>query len=481
MIAGAILFLVLPLVMAGVVYALRRWASLAALLAVGTALVVGIALLTWPLNQPVTLFGRQIAMGDVVVFLGRELVIERSDQMALAFLFLTSSGLFALAWRVAPRSLIFPVGLSVLSLFSAALLIRPLVYAALFVEIAAVLSIFALQSEDRPPTRGGLHYLIFTTLAIPGLLVSYWFMERYSLMPDDTALLNTSAILLAISFSLLLGGIPFHTWVPAMAGDSAPMASAFVLTIGNGAVWFLLFNFLESYPGLNAYPRFGSLISAVGLAMIVIGGLLASTQRRLGRLMGYSALVDTGGALVALGMKNELGLSLLFLLLLVRPFGIILLATGLSKLQRLNGGDDRLDTLHGKGWEAPWSVAALVVGGLSIAGMPVSAGFAGRWALYRALAPTGPGAALLILFAGIGSLIGLWRGLSTLLASPDPSDSSPAESTGARSTPDSTESRSYVALLILFMLACIAIGLFPHVLTPITARLVESYTFFAAP
>ncbi len=479
MIAGVILFLVFPLAMAGVVYTLRHWASLAALLAVGAAFLVGMALLTWPLDQPVTLFGRQIAMGDEVVFLGRELVIERSDQMALAFLFLTSSGLFALAWRVAPRSLIFPVGLSVLSLFSAALLIRPLVYAALFVEIAAVLSIFALQSEDRPPTRGGLHYLVFTTLAMPGLLVTHWLMERYSLTPDDTALLNTSTILLAISFSLLLGNVPFHTWVPALAGDSAPMASAFVLTVGNGAVWFLLFDFLETYAGLSTYPRFDSLVSTAGLAMIVVGGLLAAAQRRLGRLIGYSALVDTGGGLVALGMHNELGLSLLFLLLLVRPFGIILLATGVSGLQRLNGGDDSLDALRGKGREAPWSVVALVVGGLSIAGMPVSAGFAGRWALYRALAPTGPGSALLILFAGIGSMIGLWRGLSTLLAPVDASQEESEESADERSAQEPPWDWRYVALLVLSIVLCIGIGLFPHVLTPIASQLVESYTFFA--
>ncbi len=53
MISGALLLLILPLVMAGVVYSLLRWTSLSALLSVGTALVLGIAAVALPLDQPV--------------------------------------------------------------------------------------------------------------------------------------------------------------------------------------------------------------------------------------------------------------------------------------------------------------------------------------------------------------------------------------------------------------------------------------------
>jgi multicomponent Na+:H+ antiporter subunit D len=471
-IEGLFLLLTLPLVMAAVVYILRRWASLSALLAAGTALILGTALLVLPPDQSVWSLGdRQIAIDEAVDLMGRQLVMEPADQIAMAFLFLTTAGLFILAWRFAPRSLLFPVGLSMLSLLGGALLIRPLIYAILLVEIAAALSIFALQGEGQSPTRGGLRYLTLTTLALPGLMVIHWLMERYALTPDDIGLLDTSAILLTFSYALLLGVVPFHAWVPAVGGGrkdgSIPLAGAFILTVGNGAIWFLLFNFLEFYPELYSYPRFASLVSNAGLAMVVVGGLLASAQRRLGRLMGYGALVDTGSALIALSMDSEIGLSLLLLSLLMRPFGLILMAAGLSGLQARNGGDDHLDALQGLGREAPWSTAALILGGLSVAGLPVSAGFVWRWTLCRTLSPSNPDSALFLLLAGVGVMIGVWRGLSVLL--------SPSQSPEDRGSV--SEGWLTAAVVAVAIVVCVGIGLFPQPLTALATRLAEMYTF----
>ncbi len=475
MIAGPLLLLIIPLVMASIVYILLRWVSLSALLAVGTALALGIAVVTLPLDQPVRVYfwgERQIAMGEAVRFLGRELVLEQADRMAMAILFLTAAGLFFLAWRVTPQPLLFPMGLGLLSLLSGALLIRPLIYAVLLIEIAAALSIFALQAEGQSPTRGGMRYLTFTTLALPGVLVTHWLLDRYVLTPDDVGLLNTAAALLAVSFALLLGVVPFHTWVPAVAGDSVSLAGTFVLTINNGAVWFLLLDFLETYPWLNTHPYFGSLFSTAGLAMIVVGGLLAPSQRRLGPLMGYGALVDSGGALIALGMHSRLGLTLVLLSLLVRPFGLALMATGLSGLRARNGDDDNCAALRGLAWKAPCSTAVLIFGGLSIAGLPVSAGFIWRWSLCRALMPSSPGSALLLLLAGVGVMVGVWRGLSALLVRPRLPE-------GERFPRVTSEGWLTAVVVVVAILACVGVGLFPQVLSPLAARLAETYTFFA--
>lgn len=475
MIAGPLLLLIIPLVMASIVYILLRWVSLSALLTIGTALALGIAVVTLPLDQPVRVYfwgERQIAMGEAVRFLGRELVLEQADRMAMAILFLTAAGLFFLAWRVTPHPLLFPMGLGLLSLLSGALLIRPLIYAVLLIEIAAALSIFALQAEGQSPTRGGMRYLTFTTLALPGVLVTHWLLDRYVLTPDDVGLLNTAAALLAVSFALLLGVVPFHTWVPAVAGDSVPLAGTFVLTIGNGAAWFLLLDFLETYPWLDTHPYFGSLFSTAGLAMIVVGGLLAPSQRRLGPLMGYGALVDSGGALIALGMHSRLGLTLVLLSLLVRPFGLALMATGLSGLRARNGDDDNCAALRGLAWKAPWSTAVLIFGGLSIAGLPVSAGFIWRWPLCRALMLSSPGSALLLLLAGVGVMVGVWRGLSALLVRPRPPE-------GDRFPRVTSEGWLTAVVVVVAILACVGVGLFPQVLAPLAARLAETYTFFA--
>lgn len=472
MISGALLLLILPLVMAGVVYSLLRWTSLSALLSAGTALVLGIAAVALPLDQPVRLWGgRQITMGEAMTFLGREVVLEQADRVAMGILFFTAAGIFFLAWRFTAHSLIFPMGLGLLSLLSGALLIRPIIYAALLIEIAAALSIFALQSEKGPPTRGGLRYLTFTTLALPGLLVTHWLMERYALTPDETELLGVAAVLLAVSFALLLGVVPFHTWVSALAGDGVPLASAFVLTIGNGTIWFLLLDFLEAYPWLSGHPRFGLIVSTAGLAMVIIGALLASAQRRLGPLMGYGALVDSGAALLALAMNSELGLTLVILSLLVRPFGLALMAAGSSGLRERNG-DDSFDALCGLGWRMPWSTAAFVFGGLSVAGLPLGAGFIWRWSLCRASASSDPSTVLYLLLAGVGVMTGVWRGLAALLARPrSPKD---------RSVFSLRSSEGLLTAMVVVVVIGLGVcaGLFPQYLAPLAARLAETYTFY---
>lgn len=477
MIAGPLLLLILPLAMAGIVYILLRWKSLSALLTGGTAVALGLAVGTLPLDQPVRLSllggGYQIALGEAVTFFGRELVLTQADRTAMAFLFFTSAGIFFLAWRTSSRSLLYPIGLGLLSLLSGALLIRPLIYAALLIEIAAALSVFALQAEDERPTRGGLRYLTFSTLALPGLLVTHWLLDRYTVTPDETELLNASAALLTFSFALWLGVVPFHTWVPSVVSDSVPLAGIFVLTVGNNAVWFLLLDFLETYPWFSSYSDFGIFVSTAGVAMAVVGGLLAAAQRRLGSLIGYAALIDSGATLIALGMNSRLGLTLIFLSLFMRPFGLVLMAAGLSGLWTRNGHDDSLDALRGMGWKAPWSTAALVFGGMSAAGLPVSAGFVWRWALYRALAPSTPGYTLLLVLAGMGVMVGLWRGLSALLERPQSPENRSVIS------PSPPEGWLTALVVIVAVLVCIGIGLFPQMLAPSAARLVDAYTLFA--
>jgi len=204
---------------------------------------------------------------------------------------------------------------------------------------------------------------------------------------------------------------------------------------------------------------------------VVLGGLVSAAQNRLGALLGYAALADTGAALIALSLNNRLGLTLLLLSLVLRPCGLILMAAGVSGL-RGDGPDDALEALRGAGLRAPWSMAALIAGGLSMAGLPVSAGFVGRWALYRALAPAGSqGSALVLLLAQAGVMVGVARAASALLARPNPREAV---------IPTRTSEGWLTALIIAVAIAAVvAIGLFPQLVAPLASRLAEGYPAFA--
>ena len=207
--------------------------------------------------------------------------------------------------------------------------------------------------------------------------------------------------------------------------------------------------------------------------MLIVGTLLAPAQRRPGSLMGYGALIDSGAALLALALGSETGLTLLILSLITRPFGLLLMAAGLSGLRSRSGNDDRPAALRGQGWKAPWSTAALFFGGLSLAGLPVSAGFVWRWPLARALASAHQDSVLFLFLAGVGVMVGVWREMAVLLVRPR------APKNRSVLSLDSSEGWLTAAVVILAIIACVGGGIFPQAVAPMAARLAATYTFFA--
>ncbi|HIE37931.1 MAG TPA: hypothetical protein EYP77_02495, partial [Anaerolineae bacterium] len=329
---GPLLFLLLPMVSAALAYGLRRWRSLPSLLAAGVSLALGLALLWVPFDCTITVFGRELVLGGATDLLGRTLVFEPSARAWMAFLFLTGAALFLLAWRLEPEGLFAPLGLGLLGLLVGVLLVRPLIYAALLLQIAAVLSIFPLQADPRSPVRGGLRYLTFFTLALPGLLVSHWLLDMYAVTPDQAGLLSAATGLIGFSFALMLGVVPFHPWVPAVGRDGGPLASAFLFSASGGTVWFLLLTYLQTYPWLVDHPQWSSVFTVVGVLTAVVGGLLGTARRGPGRLMGYAVMVDTGVLLVGLGQSSRTGVELGAAVVFARALSVALMGAGMALL-----------------------------------------------------------------------------------------------------------------------------------------------------
>ncbi len=478
MTAGPLVLLLLPMAAGALAYLLRRWRSVPPLLAAGVMLVLGLLLLLLPRGQPLEIGGQEIALEQPVTVLGRALVLEPSDRLAMGFLFLTGAGLFLLAWRFDRGELFAPMGLGLLSLLGGVLLVRPLIYAALLLQIAAALSVFPLHAEEGTPARGGLRYLTFYTLALPGLLVSHWLLDIYTVSPDQADLLHTATVLIALSFALTLGLFPFHAWVPTVGSDGAPLMSAFLYTATAGGVWFLLLDYLQTYPWLSEHAQWSSLLSTTGAVTAVIGGLLGTTRRSPGTLMGYAVMVDTGLAVVALGQGTQRGVGVAIGLLFARSLGTALMAAGLGGLKERSGGST--DLPDGIGWQAPWSTLAVLVGGLSLAGFPPTIGFAARWALLSTVLPADPVMGLILLLASAGPLVGLLRLLAGLLRRRKRiPGTEPLQEQEEEEPPPEPESPLNVALLLLLIATTLALGLYPQLIATTADRLAAYFTFFA--
>lgn len=475
--AGPIVLIGVPLAVAVVLQVLRRWTLLTASLAVATSVAGGLLVAMTPLTGTLTVSNFTIALGEPFSILGRVLVVEPVDVLPLAFIFFTAAGLFLIAWRLLPRSNFFPIGLAMVALLVGALLVQQVVYTALLVEMAAILVVFPLHEPAavsyRQRTKGGARYIAYITLALPGLMITQLLLEQFALFPNDLSLLQASTVLLGLSFVILLGAVPFQSWLSTVASDGSPPVVTFLFTVHLGTVWFMLLAYLESYAWLGEQALFGPLFTTVGLLMMVIGGALSASQQRLGRLVGYATLVDNGAMFVALGTRQVAGLALTIMMLMARPLALGLMTMGVDGLRRFGSGSDdggsgSVEVLEGAAWRVPWRTVAFIVGGIAMAGFPLSLGFAAHWGLYRLLATQNLFQAVLALAGCAGVMMGIISVVRVLLAP------LPKKETVERHKEDPVALVLIVALIGL----TIVLGLFPQAASHIALEMAEGFTFF---
>lgn len=475
---GPLVIIAIPLAMAVVLQLLRRWTVLMAFLGAATAFALGGLVLLLPLEDSWQLANFTIELGSPLIILGREMILQSFDQLVIAFLFFTTGGLFLVAWRLLPHSNFFPIGLAIVAFLVAALMVEQVVYAALLVEMSAILTVFPLHEPATTEAKrgggtsavGGLRYMSYATLALPGLMITQLFLDLFAIFPNDQTLLNSAAVLLSISFAILFGAVPFQNWLSMVALDGSPPVVTFIFTVNLGAVWFMLLNYLRTYPWLAEQVPLASLFLWMGLLMMIIGGLLAAAQRQLGRLVGYATLVDNGAMLLALSTQKIEGVALATLLLIARPFALALMTLGLQGLRRLSGGADTYLALKGAAWRTPWRTFAFLIGGISLAGFPISLGFDARWGLYRLLAEENLTWALLALFGSAGVMLGLVRSLRVLL-----------KRSHAVARPEEelfNEDRIVLVIMIILILLTLFLGLFPQRISRMVYQMASWYTLF---
>ena len=488
-IPGPIFILGVPVVMAVGLQFLRRWTTLMAWLGVLTAGLVGAVIVFLPLTQPWQLGSLEIELGEPLLILGRELIVQPVDRFALAFLFFTTAGLFVVAWRLLPHSNFFPIGLVTVSVLAGALLVEQVVYTALLVVMAAILAVFPLHEPetlrggategdgDGSRTSGGLRYMAYAVLALPGLMITQLLLDLFATFPNDQGLLSGAAVLMSLSFAILFGAVPFQSWLSNVAMNGSPPVVTFIFTVNLGTVWFMLLSYLQSYAWLERQAAFGPLFTALGLLMMITGGLLAASQQSLGRLVGYATLVDNGAMLLALGLERVEGIAIASMLLLARPLSLSLMTLGLQGLRDVGGGDDSREAVLGAAWRAPWRAVAFLVGGIALAGFPISLSFPVRWGLYRLLAAENLFGALLALGGSAGVVLGLVGVIRSLLTPPATGARPRAGEAGVRAI-TVVEDRGVLLLIAVLSLVSLILGLFPQQAGRLALQMAEYYTFF---
>lgn len=199
---------------------------------------------------------------------------------------------------------------------------------------------------------------------------------------------------------------------------------------------------------MSDVPHASEVLILAGLFSAGAGGLFAAAQKGVGPLMGYATLFDVGNSLVALGMGTQAGLMLVLYTTLVRVIALSLIGLAGGFLQR-EGRGDSFEQARGLARRRPLAAVGLMVGGATLAGAPLTAGFISRWLLLQALVEVDSRWPVIIALGGLGVATGFVRALRRLLAPAPPAP--PPE-------------RAWLpnALIAGLSALCLGIGLFPQ-------------------
>jgi NADH-quinone oxidoreductase subunit N len=219
--------------------------------------------------------------------------------------------------------------------------------------------------------------------------------------------------LLVVGIGFKLGVVPFHLWTPDVYQGAPAPVTAFVATVSKGAALALL---LRIFPPIDiqAGGPLYTVFALIAAASMITGNLLALLQNNVKRILAYSSIAHLGYLLTAYLAGGSMGFAAVTFYLIayfVTTLGAFGTVTVLSEPQN---EAEHLDDYQGLFWRRPWLAGVFTAMLLSLAGIPLTAGFVGKF--YLVLAGVGSALWALVTILVITSTIGLYYYLRITVA-----------------------------------------------------------------
>jgi NADH-quinone oxidoreductase subunit N len=296
-------------------------------------------------------------------------------------------------------------------------------------EILSV-SLYALIAYlhlKRLPLEAGVKYLVLAATSSAFLLfgMALLYSETGSMQLGTLARLymgppspplgaagwaGTVLMLTGIGFKLAV--VPFHLWTPDVYQGAPLPTTALVATISKGSVFALLLRWFHPAGSLTGTPVWWAFVIMAAASMLA-GNLLALRQDNVKRLLAYSSIAHMGYLMVAFVAAGPLA-TLAATYYLLAYVVTILGAFGVMSV--LSSGDEEccdMEDYRGLFWQRPVLASVFAVMLLSLAGIPLTAGFLGKFYVMAAGASSALWVLLIILV--VSSTIGLYYYLRVLV------------------------------------------------------------------
>ena len=193
-------------------------------------------------------------------------------------------------------------------------------------------------------------------------------------LEQNAALFGGVLVIVALGFKI--AAVPFHIWV-ADVYQGAPTPVTAYLSVGSKAAGFVvLLRVLEPFLIL---PRMRTVLVAIAALSLIYGNLAALPQTNVKRLLAYSSIAHSGYLLVAVVSFSGRAVAfylVAYLLMTLLSFAVLVLVS--------QGGGDQLENFAGLSQRSPFLAFAMLVAMASLAGVPFTAGFLGKFLVFDA-------------------------------------------------------------------------------------------------
>lgn len=289
-------------------------------------------------------------------------------------------------------------------------------FVSLEVLSVSLYGLIAYHRTRAQAVEAGLKYLILAALSTAFMLMGMALVYAVSgsmafsslWNPDFTTppLMFTGGIALIITgIGFKLAAVPFHIWTPDVYEGASSPVTAFIASVSKGSIVAVLIRFFIM-ADLYSIERIVWIFTLIAIFSMLIGNLLALLQNNVKRILAYSSIAHFGYLLVAVIAGGSTGAPaatfylLTYMITIVSAFGLVTLISQ-SEEEAVD-----IEDYRGLYWKKPFLAAAFSLSLLSLAGIPLTAGFIGKFLVLLA----GAGAArwLLAIILVIGSVIGLY-------------------------------------------------------------------------
>ena len=201
-------------------------------------------------------------------------------------------------------------------------------------------------------------------------------------------LLLSGMFLLVVGFGFKVALVPFHQWAPDVY-EGAPTSIAAFISAGPKAAGFAAFLRIFMDALQNLQSEWIILITILAALTMTVGNLVAIAQRNIKRMLAYSSIAHAGYVLVALAAANKDGISsamfylFVYCVMNIGAFGAVILA-------RTEDGESlMISDYAGLGFKKPLLALFMTIMLLSLAGFPPTAGFVGKFYIFRSAVESG--------------------------------------------------------------------------------------------